>query len=34
MNKRPLMEAFLKQEIDEKWDFQSSLQELLRIMTE
>lgn len=34
INKRPLMETFLKQEIDEKWDFDASLQELLRIMGE
>ncbi|WP_304381619.1 hypothetical protein [uncultured Helicobacter sp.] len=34
INKRPLMESFLKQEMDEKWDFTSSLQELLHIMGE
>lgn len=34
INKRTAMEAFLKQEIDEKWDFQRSLDELCRIMQE
>ena len=34
INKRSSMEAFLKQEIDEQWDFQRSLDELCRIMQE
>ena len=34
INKHPLMEAFLKQETNEQWSFESSLQELLHIMAE
>lgn len=34
IDKRQFMETFLKQEIEEKWSFEDSLQELLRIMEE
>lgn len=32
INKKPLMESFLKQEVEEKWDFTRSLDQLLEIM--
>lgn len=34
INKQKLMEVFLKQDVDEKWSFESSLQELSRIMND